>query len=134
MKRINLQKILEAKQLKKRELAEQLFPERSHPLHSINRVIKGEGELNETQISKLSTITGLTVGQLFGDLEWTAGKPEGVTFKKGRFTVRLNRETGVSYVYDSKSLFHEEVFTLTEPKVSEYFDILNNLILKNFQK
>lgn len=64
-KRIDIRAVIDRSGLGINEVASQLFPEHQQPYQALRRVMNGEGELSESQIRRLSQITGVSITELF---------------------------------------------------------------------
>ena len=71
MAKIDLDRIIKDSLLSESELAKILFPSNTHPEKSLQRILKGESELKETQIVALSNRLGEDFNTLFSN-SWTS--------------------------------------------------------------
>lgn len=130
MKTIDLDRIIESQHLDHKETAKMLFPEAKYPSLALNRVRKGEAQLNAQQISKLSAMTGLSVDDLFSNKGWKNKAVNGSehTFENGEYVAVLNTETFKARIYFKDSLFHDELILEKSITLSSFFETLENLI------
>ncbi len=129
MKTIDVEKIIKTKKLDKKELAQQLFPENKHSSLALNRVIKGDGFLDSNQISLLSELTGIAIGNLYSGNEWGLKNNKGLTvLTSGNFRAELDTKTWITKVFDKDSLFHESVIHSGTTALSVYLNLLTQII------
>ena len=129
MKTIDLDKIIKKKKLDKKELAQQLFPGHKYASLALNRVIKGDGFLDSNQISLLSELTGIKIGNLYSGNEWDLKNDKGLTvFTSGNFRAELDTNTWVTKVFDNDSLFHESVIHSDSTPLSVYLTQLTKIV------
>lgn len=132
MERINLQKLIEEKGLDFKELSELLFPDNSHPLRALERHIKLNLELTESQILRLASLTGLSVCQLFSGEEWERAfieEEDKWVFKNKSIRAEFYPTTGLVRFYDSSTKFYEAI--ITEKKnilMSEFIGFLKETV------
>lgn len=129
MNTIDLGRIIEERQLDKKEVAKQLFPTHNYPALALNRIIKGEAALDADQISKLSVMLDIPISELFGE-GWKSNSPEKdlVVFTNGQYVARLNLKEMKSEVYHKNSLLHESIYHNSTIKLSEYLTEINSII------
>lgn len=133
MKTINLAKIIETHKLDAGEIAKQLFPGILYPKLALNRVLKGEAELNASQISKLSAVTEIPIEDLFSKNGWKtklnndAPANEHV-FENGEYIAIFNSDTFKAKLYFKNSLLHDEIIISKSIALSEFFEMLENII------
>lgn len=128
---IKLQKLIEEKGLSQKEVARCLFPLNDHPDRALERHLKLGLDLHESQIVRLSALTGIAIDQLFSGNDWeTSYTPEGTwEFAKGEFMACLDPGNQIAKVFKNGALIHEEL--LMEVKsipLSEFIDFLDNTI------
>lgn len=130
MKTIDLQAIIDAKQLDVKEVAQQLFPTNQYPRLALNRVLAGKALLDAAQISKLSLLSGVDIGDLYADNNWEAESKNGLhTFTNGDWTATLDTTTWLTKIFHKTSMKHESVIHSPNTPLSEYIQALNNVIL-----
>ena len=130
MSTINLEKIIKDRKLDKKELAQNLFPGNKHASLALNRVVKGDGFLDSNQISLLSTLTGIPIGELYTGKEWSVGseKKNLLVFTLGLVRAELNTETWVTKVFKKGTLFHESVIHSGSIALSTYLENLSHIV------
>ena len=131
MRSIDLAKIIEDLKLDEEALASELFPNHRHPALALKRVKKGDGLLNSKQISRLATIADMPIGALFGVQGWEYEIKDGIYILQcDNFKAELDTNSWVTKIYDSGSLFHDEVIHGGTTTLSEYVTKLNLIINK----
>ena len=117
--------------LKKSEIAKELFPGNKHPLLAFNRVLKGESELNASQITRLALILNVSVEEILRPNGWkyqSSKDPNTLKLIRGEFTAVLNTQTWATIVYHNASLFHEQILHGPAISLNEYISYLNKTI------
>ena len=130
MKTIDVKKVISTAGLDYSEVAAQLYPGSGHPRLALNRVAKGDGQLDAVQISKLALLAGVSISEVFGESPWS-GIAQGskLTLLNGDYKAELDKETWAVKVFDKGSLFHDEVLVKKHIPLSEFIEMLNSLIL-----
>lgn len=133
-KLIDIRGVIEKSGLNYSDVATELFPLNAYPRLALNRVAdrKNGAHLDEEQISKLASLLGLNISELFDETEWSS-KIEGdkVTFSTKDYRAELDLKTNKTKIYHLNSLFHSEIIhSLTVP-LSEYLESLNKIILNH---
>ena len=135
MNTIDIRKVIDENGLSFDDIALHMFPTNVHPRLALNRVIRGEAFLDERQISKLAKLSGLSISELFGEVEWKAMSKKGtLLFMSKDFKAELDTETWVTKIFHKDSFFHEEVIHSGFVPLSEYIAKLNALIHNHFNK
>jgi hypothetical protein len=133
--KINLTKIVEAMVadlgMSKKEIAVQLFPTNRHPDLALNRVMKEEGVLDADQISKLSFLSGIPIGRLFGDWDMNTTKDGLHVFTNDQYRAELDTNTWTTKIFKSGSLSHELAIHSGSITLSEFINIINIQIEKS---
>jgi hypothetical protein len=129
MSTFNLQEIIDKQGLDAKEIAKELFPTNGYPVLALKRILKGEAFLDTEQLSKLSALTGITIGELYAGGAWkgSSAKDE-LIFKSGRYKAVLNTETWVTKIYKNDSLFHDKVIHGGSIALSKYLSSLTEII------
>ena len=129
MQTIDLERIIKKKNLDKKKLAKQMFPGNKHSALALNRVIKGDGFLDSKQISLLSALTGISIGNLYTGSDWESKSKNGLTvLTSGNFRAELDSETWTTKIFDNGSLFHESVIHSGATPLSDYLAALTEII------
>ena len=132
MQRIDLARIVRENNLNKDEIAKELWPSHTYPELAYKRITKGDGVLNADQISKLSSITGLSISEIFSGEKWKSSKKGQVyTFTSGNYKAVLNTDTWITKIYLKDSLFHESVIMKKTVPLNQYLENLNSIIINN---
>lgn len=130
MGNIDLKLIIEATGLDQEMIAEQLFPTNQYPKLALNRVLSGKSLLDASQISKLSSLTGLPINELFSGSSWKTDSRGGKhKFTNGDFVAELDTETWITKIFLSGSLKHESIIHAKNVPLSEYISALNFITL-----
>jgi hypothetical protein len=129
MDRINLERLINFHKLDKKKLAKELFPGVKHPRMALSRILSGSSELTESEISRLSALCGVSIGNLFEAAKWRGVVEEKqITLKFGSYTAFYNRSTNSTKLFDNDTLFHETIIHKRHVLLSEYIEILDELI------
>lgn len=136
MKTIALAEIIKEKDLDIDMLSKQLFPSVKYPRHALTRVMRGEGQLDAEQISKLSAITNIPIEELFTVEGWkTKGSKEGIfEFTLGEYSAIVDLPNSKTVIMHSGSSFHEEIIHDKSISLSKYLKHLTQVINKNSKK
>lgn len=130
MQEINVKAVCKSKNLDYDYVAEQLFPEAKYARLALNRAVK-IGSLNQQQISKLSLLSGVPIGELFSGGWKSSEDADGVLrFTNEDYTAELCTRTWVTKIYHKKSMFHESVIHGGGVTLSAFIDVLNSEIIK----
>lgn len=137
MQSIDLNTIMQEREISKSRLAKLLFPNNSYPELALKRILKGYALLDADQISKLALYLDVSIGYLYNGRDWTS-KPitaEGtLSFCNGDYRAELKKTRAGWHtrLFHKKSLFHEEVINSDTVKLKEYLHNLN-LLIKKFE-
>jgi len=131
MNHVDLNKIIETKNLDKADIAKQLFPENLYPMKALTRILDGKANLDTVQLSRLAAITGLTFEELYGKTKWKSkADNQNIIFEQEDYRAELNTKTWVTKVFHKGSLLHEEILNKSSIPLSEYLEELNKIINK----
>lgn len=134
METINIKKIIVENGLNTQDVAIHLFPTNKHPNLALNRIIKGEGELNSVQVSKLASLADITIQQAYSG-EWTPKNLDNIcTIVTTEFLAELNTDTWKTKLFHKKSLFHQDNLSWDGLTPLGYINYLNNIIYYNTNK
>ena len=129
MQTINLEGIIESKNLNKKELAKRLFPDNKYAALALNRVIKGDGFLDSKQISLLSELVSIPIGKLFTGAGWDLKSDARLLIiTSDEFRAELDRDTWVTKVFENGSLFHESIIHTRNVPLSTYLAELSKIV------
>lgn len=127
MKTIDLEKIISEMGMSVHEVAQHLFPGNKAPIRGLKRILSGEAELSASQISKLSSLSGIPIGDLFGTWKMETDKDEYVlTFRT--YTARICRNTWLVSLFDEDTLFHEDIILDKAIPMDELIESLNEQV------
>jgi hypothetical protein len=129
MQTINLDRIIKSKNLDKKELAQKLFPDNKYAALALNRVIRGDGFLDSKQISLLSELVSIPIGELFTGSGWDLkSSRDTLIITSDKFRAELDRNTWVTKVYENRSLFHESLIHSRNAPLSLYLADLTKIV------
>jgi len=129
MNNLKIQEAITASGLDKPAIATHLFPSNQYPVMALDRVMKGDGDLSSTQITKLSELSGMPVAAIFGHGKWSKeGFDGGIRLLNGSYTAVLDTKTWVTKLYLKSSLIHEEVIHTGTVALSHYLAKLEEII------
>lgn len=134
MKSIDLQKIMDARALTKKEVAAQLFPNNSYPVIALTRILTGKALLDSDQISRLSLLTSLTIDELYGSTFKGKAKKDLITWTDGNITAILDRTTWVTKIFDKATMFHESIIHTGATPLEGYLSAVTKLVTEYKQK
>ena len=131
MKTVNIKKLIKNEDTD--QIAKLLFPNNRYPGLALGRVLKGKSELNTIQVSRLASVLGLEIHELFSVDSWTAERKFNFhIFKRDGYTAKLNTCSWLTSIYKDDSLFHESVLSKKTVPLSEYISEIN-LIINKFE-
>lgn len=134
MQKIDLKKIIKNHNLEFSEVAKHLFPKNKYPNLALNRVMQGVTFLNSEQLSRLSLLANVQIGELFG-LNWKSKKiGDLMTLSTGNYKAELDTRSWVTKVFDRGSLFHESIIHSGSIPLSRYLTSLNSIIVEHKTK
>lgn len=129
MKQFNINRIIERHGLDTEETAKILFPHVKYPKQAFDRVLKGEADLDASQIEMLATHAGVLVNDLFTLEEWKGSQEDGcMTLQKGEYKAKLNYKGVFVTIYKKDKVIKQIVTNTHEMKISEFIEFLNNNI------
>ena len=130
MQSINLSKIIADLKLNALDLAKELYPRHKHPSVALKWAIRQVHPLDAIQISKLSSITGIPIAQLFDGGWKVQSKAEIITFSTKNYRAELNTTEWVTRVYKNGYLVHECLIHDKKIALSDYLTWLEETILE----
>jgi hypothetical protein len=130
MSKFNLQEVIDKQGLDAKEIARELFPKNGHQVLALKRILKGEAFLNTEQLSRLSQLTNIPIGELYSGGAWegSSDKESELVFKSGSYKAVLCTETWVTKIYHNDSLFHDKVIHGGSIALSKYLSSLTEII------
>lgn len=135
MQTVDLRRVFEKTGADPHEVAAELFPTHQRPRVALRRVMDGKTQLSVDLLSKLATILGVRVADLFTGASWK-GRIRGRvhTLTNGEYRAELDTETWTTRVWHKTDLFHEEVLHSGFVPLSKYLNMLDELILNHNNK
>jgi len=129
MNNLKIQEAITASGLDKPAIATHLFPSNQYPVMALDRVMKGDGDLNSTQITKLSELSGMPVAAIFGET-WRKAESNGklTRFTNGEYTAELDRTDWTTRVYHNSELISETVIHSGTMALSVYLQGIEKII------
>lgn len=110
------------------DISQVLFPSCKYPKVALNRVLKGEANLDTEQLGLLAEHLGIFVHDLFFvSGEWKGATEDGcLVFMKENFRVKLNYKGVFLSLYHKGELIHQELnlHNMSVPVFIEYIDSL----------
>ena len=132
-KQFDINKVIAYYKLDPQDLAKVLFPFVKYQKQALERIIKGEAELNVTQIEKLANYIGVLVTDLFSIDTWKSATEDNcLTMLKGDYKVKLNYNGVYVSIYKNNELIYQELANMPGMTINEFIDFLNNFI-KNYE-
>lgn len=130
MHKVDLAEIIRRYNLDKKEIALELFPGNKYPVLAMNRVLHFEANLDSDQLSKLASLLGLSVSDLYTQqFKIGNGNQENtMVIESGEYKALLNTEKWTSRLFYKSSLFHETVLHNRSISMSSYLRDLQKII------
>lgn len=133
MNQFNINSVIEHYGLNIEELAKVLFPNVKYPKLAFDRIIKGEANLDITQVEKLANYIGVLVTDLFSANTWKGFTEDGcLTFLKGQYKAKLNYNGVYLSIYKDNVLIEQKISNVPDMTIQEFINFLDNLI-KNYE-
>ena len=129
MRSIDLSKLMKLYNFDKKQIARELFPDTKYPVLALKRILNGEALLDAEQISRLASLTGGSIEDLYTGWQSRAVAEVNV-FIKGEYRAELDTSTWKTKIYHKNSMFHEELLHTKMIPLSQYLDYLDKEILK----
>lgn len=129
---INLQKLIDERDIKTTVLAKELFPENKYAPMALKRVIDGYSELSSSQISKLALFLGVSIEDVFEN-NWKSSVDERkvIFIRTDGWRAELNTQTMITKVFDKQTLMHEVILNTKTVVLSEYLQTIERIINGN---
>ena len=128
MEKFDLKKVIDKYNLDPTSVASALFPHVQYKKVALNRVLKGEAQLNVEQLTTLAKLAGVLVSDLFTLDNWKSCTQDGhLTFVQGEYTAILNYNGVYLTVFRNKQPIYEEL-VLKNMSISEFINYLNQII------
>lgn len=131
MEHLDIKKVLEVYNIGAKDAANVMFPNNDYPMNALNRVFRGESQVNCKQIAALAAYIGVPVGDLFYDDDGWKGSFEdnAMVLSKGDIRVVLNNCV-LTVFKGATQIAHEYVQRNIIP-VSEFINHIEQLIKIN---
>lgn len=131
MEKFNINNIIEHYKLNSEELAKVLFPYIKYPSQALNRILRGEANLDTAQVENLASYIGVTVSDLWSVEDWGIDSQDNVlTFVKGNYKVKLNYGGVFLSVFNNEKCVYKEISIANGMTVEKFIDYINNIINK----
>ena len=133
MEPFNIKNVIEHYKLNTEDLAKALFPNVKYPKQALDRILKGEGNLDITQVEELANYIGVLVTDLFSANTWKSSAEDGcLTLLKGQYKVKLNYNGVYLSIYKDNVLIEQKISNVPSMTIQEFINFLDNLI-KNYE-
>ena len=131
MEHLDIKKILETYNISAKDAANIMFPNNDYPMNALNRILKGDSQVNCRQIAALAAYIGVPVGDLFLlDKHWKGSFEDGaMVLVKDDLRVVLNNSV-LTVFKGPTQLAYEYVQSKIIP-VSEFINHIEQLIKTN---
>ena len=129
MEQFNIKNVIEYYKLNTEDLAKVLFPAVKYPKQALDRILKGEGTLDITQVEKLANYIGVLVTDLFSAGTWKGSSEDGcLTMLKGQYKARLNYNGVYLSIYKDNVLIEQKISNVPGMTMHEFISYLDNFI------
>lgn len=133
MEQFNISNVIEHYKLNTEDLAKVLFPTVKYPKQALDRILKGEGNLDITQVEKLANYIGVLVTDLFSANTWKGSAEDGcLTLLKGNYKVKLNYNGVFVSIYKNNMLIEQKISNVPDMAMHEFVNYIDNFI-KNYE-
>lgn len=129
MKQFNINNIIERYSLDIDILAKVLYPTVKYPKQAFDRVLKGETDLDISQVERLAAHIGILVSDLFLADTWKGLSEDGcLTMVKGNYKVKLNYNGVFLSIYKNGMLVSQKISNVPDMTMREFINFLDNFI------
>lgn len=129
MKQFDINKVIEHYKLDTQVIAPILFPNVKYPVQALNRILKGEANLDTEQVEHLAEFIGVIVTELFNVDTWKGSSEDGyLTLIKGPYKVKLNYNNVYISLYKNDSLIYQRLNNIQEMTFLEFINYITNII------
>lgn len=133
MEQFNINNVIEHYKLNTEDLAKVLFPAVKYPKQAFDRILKGEANLDITQVERLANYIGVLVTDLFSANTWEGFAEDGcLTLLKGQYKAKLNYNGVYLSIYKDNVLIEQKISNVPDMTVQEFTNFLDNII-KNYE-
>lgn len=131
--KFNIGNVIAYYKLNTDELAKVLFPTVKYPKQAFDRILKGEANLDTTQLERLANHIGVLVSDLFCANTWKGESESGIlTMLKGEYKVKLNYNGVFVSIYKDNTLIYQRISNIPEMTINEFIKYLDDVI-KNYE-
>lgn len=129
MKQFNINEVIEHYKLNTEDLSKVLFPNVKYPKQAFDRVLKGETNLDISQIEKLASHIGVLVSDLFSVNSWKGSAEDGhLILLKGDYKAKLNYKGVFLSIYKNNELLEQKIANVPDMTMEEFINYLDNFI------
>lgn len=133
MEQFNISNVIEHYKLNTEDLAKVLFPMVKYPKQAFDRVLKGEANLDITQVERLASYIGVLVTDLFSANTWKGSSEDGcLVMLKGEYKVKLNYNGVYVSIYKNNNLISQNLSNVPSMTVQEFINHIDSFI-KNYE-
>ena len=133
MEQFNINSVIEHYKLNTEDLAKVLFPTVKYPKQALDRVLRGETDLDIKQIETLASHIGVLVTDLFSANTWKGSTEDGcITMLKGNYKVKLNYNGVFVSIYKNNMLIEQKISNVPDMTMHEFINYIDNFI-KNYE-
>ena len=133
MEQFNISNVIEHYKLNTEDLAKVLFPTVKYPKQAFDRVLKGEANLDITQVERLASHIGVLVADLFSANTWKGSSEDGcLVMLKGEYKVKLNYNSVYVSIYKNNNLISQNLSNVPSMTVQKFINYIDNFI-KNYE-
>ena len=133
MEQFNISNVIKHYKLNTEDLAKVLFPTVKYPKQAFDRVLKGEANLDITQVERLASHIGVLVTDLFSANTWKGSSEDGcLVMLKGEYKVKLNYNGVYVSIYKNNNLISQNLSNVPSMTVQEFINYIDNFI-KNYE-
>lgn len=126
----NINQVIERYKLDIDDVANALFPHVRYKKQALNRVLKGETNIDTDQLQSLAELAGVFPHDLFAINKWIGKSEDGcLTFIKNDFKIKLNYNNVYLSLYKNNELVHQEI-TMPNVELTEFLTYITNLTKK----
>lgn len=133
MEKFNINRVIEYFKLDEEDVAEALFPHIRYKKMALDRIKRGEANIDTEQLKALADLAGVFVSDLYNCNEWKGTVENScLTFVKGTFKAKLNYNGVYLTVYDGATVINK-MMTSGNLQIDDFINLLDNII-KNYQE
>lgn len=126
----NINQVIEHYGLDVENVAAALFPNVRYKKQALDRVLRGEANIDTDQLQALANLAGVFPQDLFNIKEWKGQSEDNcLVFIKGEFKVKLNYNNVYLNLYKNDALVYQEIVA-PNLELSKFIDYITELIKK----